>query len=36
MKLNLGSNDKRYEGFLNIDIRAIPGDVILFDHPLPI
>ena len=25
MKLNLGSNTKRYDGFLNVDIRAIPG-----------
>jgi len=31
MKLNLGSNNTRYQGFLNVDIRDITGVDIVED-----
>jgi predicted SAM-dependent methyltransferase len=34
VRLNLGSADVRYEGFLNVDIRRIPGSVDIVDDVL--
>ena len=34
LKLNLGSNDVRLKGFLNVDIRMVPGSVDIVDDVL--